>query len=192
MAACSPDYERSVTHDARSVFAPLLNTLSLPTGGGDIFDDHHPVGLFEHAFKLLGGAVVFLLVADEQAGDARGHGGGGDQGDPAQFRPRQAGHALDGRHLLGEHLPQGREDVRLGREQLLVEVVADLAPAAEGELAPEEGDFRNPARDFLSRHHRGHAVMVPGTAALSKRQRHSEPGRPRPRRPPTRRGDLPA
>jgi ABC-type transporter Mla subunit MlaD len=97
------------------------------------------VAFFQYAFDQLGGAVILLLVADEDERFVGCHPGGGGEGDGAQLR---AGDAIGiDRYAVGQEFAQLRQDIRLGFEAVLVEVVVALASAAEGELAAQERDL---------------------------------------------------
>ena len=130
-------------HDLGPEFAQHHYRLKrLSAGGRDVFEHDNPVALVQLTLELLGGAVVLLAVADENAGLASLKAGGGDQGNPAQLGPGEAvdraGLTLDRPDSLGEHLGDLLQDLGPCAEAIFVEVVAARATRTEGERASQE------------------------------------------------------
>ena len=92
------------------------------------------------------------------------HRGGADQRDPAQLGAGQAVDALDRVDLILEECAERLKDVRLGREQVLVQVVLARPARAESELATQQRDLGDPLTDLVSIKHKGEYSVWFGTA----------------------------
>ena len=123
---------------APSVADHLGRLEHLPAGGGDVLDQQHVIAGLDLAFVHLLRAVVLLGVADDHEGHAAGHRRRGRQGHAAQLGPGDARRVPAWRRF-GEAPAQLAQDVRLGLEEVLVEVVLALAAGAEGEVAAQQG-----------------------------------------------------
>ena len=138
---------------ARDRFCSLEH---LPTGRGNVFDEHNHIVLADAALVHLGGPIVLLRVADEQAGEIGGHRRGRDQWDTSELCTSQQGGAVW--DAFGEQASEGPQDVRLGREEVLVDVVRTGSSAPKGECTVQNGGFSNTTGDFGSIKH---GLMVP-------------------------------
>ena len=129
--------------------------------GNDVLDEADALARLVRTLEAVRSPVVLRLLADDQERNAGGERRGRGEGDGSQFRAGEP-HRL--RLVLGNRrsdvLAEGRQQVRLGLEAVLVEVVARAAAGSEDEVALEVrvlADRRAPAR-LVSRPGRSEAV----------------------------------
>ena len=100
---------------------------------------------------------VFLPgISDEQAGQLGSHGGNRDKRYSPELCSGKESRIC--RNAFSKQVAQGLEDVRLGGEAILVDVVGAGSPAPEGERAMQYGNLGDTLGNTRSIKHAG---MVP-------------------------------
>src|SRR6186997_1438087 len=124
-------------------------------GGDDVLDEADTLTRLERSLEPVRGSVLLGFVADDQEREARGQGGRRGQDDRSQLgarNPHRFGLVLCDRRrdVLAEH----GQEVRLGLEPVLVEVVARAPARTEEEVALEVGVLPDGCGELLPFHER--------------------------------------
>ena len=123
------------------------------SAGDHILDQTDLLTLRKLAFEAARGALLLLLLADDQKWEAASERGRRCERDRAQLGPRES--RRPGRELARFRTDAGAElaqELRLGFEAVLVEVIGGAASRAQDEVPLEKRVLAKPPRELGVRH----------------------------------------